>query len=346
MNGLIDGADRVYWWLRQHPPVAGGIGVAVVAVIAALLLLGGGGKGSSGKLPADAVAKVGDTPITRTQLAHWQGVYTAASTATTKPTAAEARKAAFELLAGSAWIVAEADRQDVVVTPAEAKTAADTYLKQAATQAKVTQAALLKQLGTTAADVQFQQRVSLLAQRLQEKIVKALPAPTAAQIKAAYDKDPGRWATPTQRNVEALITGTKADADAALAALKAGKTFAEVNTQYSTNSTLTQAGGKLDNIKPGTTEADVESPIFAAPVGGLQGPLKISDAYLVFRVKSSTPLATQTLAQASPTIKADLTATAQNAATTSFLTQLRKRWKPKTTCAVSVGTSDYCGTKS
>lgn len=346
MNGLIDGADRVYWWLRQRPPVAGGIAVAIVAVIAVLLLTGGSDSkgGGGGKLPATAVAKVGDTAITRTELTHWQAVYTASSTSTTKPTVAAARQAAFELLAGSAWITAEAARQNVTATAAETKTAADNYLKQAAAAAKVTQAQLLQQMGTTSADVSFQQRVSLLASKLQAKIIKALPAPTSAQIAAAYKAQPGRWATPSRRDVSALIT-TKANATVALAAIKSGATFAQANQQYSTNSTLTSTQGALTKLVPGTTDGDVEAPIFAAPVNQLLGPVKIGDAYLVFKVTKSTPLAKQTLAQATKKISADLATTAQTAATTSFLGDLRNRWRPKTICAPLVQTSQYCAPK-
>jgi foldase protein PrsA len=345
MNRLIDGADRAFWWLRKHPPVSAGIGAAVVAVIAALLLVGGNDNGG-GKVPASAIATVGGTPITNASVAHWQTVYTASNTGTTKPTVAQARQAAFELLAGSAWIVKEAERQNVVVSDADAKKATDDYLTQAATSTKLTKAALLKRLGTTEADVQFQQRVSLLAGKLQQKVVAGVPAPSPADISKAYAADPERWAEPSQRNAEAVITASQADAQKAKQELQGGATFAAVNQKYSSNSTLSGTGGALKALKPGSTEAAVERPIFSAAKGSLEGPVKAGNGYMVFRVSKITPLPKQTLAQATAAIKTDLTTAAQNAATNGFLAQLRKRWKPQTACRATVKSSAYCGTSA
>lgn len=346
MNALIDGADRVYWWLRQRPPVAGGIAVVIVALVVGLLVTGGDDR--KGGIPASAVATVGGSPINRSDLAHWQAVYVkSAAAASAKPTAAQARQAAFELLAGSEWIVKEAERQDVAVSDAEAKKATDSYLKAAATSAKVSQAQVLQQMGTGYGDVLFQQRVALLAQRLQQKVVKGLPAPTAAAIAKAYNSEPGRWARPSTRDVEAIIASSRANATAALTALTGGGSFATVGQKYQANQALAGTGGKLTGLKPGTTDAAIERPVFAAPVGSLQGPVAVGGGgYMVFKVDKATPLATQTLAQATPAIKANLSAAAASTATSAFLLDLSKRWKSKTRCAAGIVSAQYCGTKS
>ncbi|WP_354701499.1 hypothetical protein DSM112329_01817 [Paraconexibacter sp. AEG42_29] len=342
MNGLIDGADRVFWWLKQRPAAAGGIGVVIVGVIVALLVLGGDEK--SGKaIPDSAVAAVAGKPITNASLAHWVSVYTSANTGAAKPTTAQARTAAFELLAGSAWIEKEAERQKVVVTPAEASKATNDYLTQAATSTKLSRAALLKQLGTNLTDLNFQQRVSLLAGKLQEKIVKALPAPTAAAISKAYTEDAQLWAKPSQRTVDVIIAETQAKANAARQALANGSTFAEVNQKYSSNSTLSGSGGAIQDLTPGSTDPEVERPIFSAVEGRLTGPVKAGTGFMVFKVSKVTAQPEQTLAQATPKIKANLTAIAQNKATNGFLTELRKRWKPQTKCRSTITSAEYCG---
>ncbi len=344
MNGLIDGADRVYWWLRQRPPVAAGLAVVIVALIVGLLVTGGDDK--AGGVPSSAVATVGDSPITKAELVRWQAVYTkvAASGGQTKPTAAQARQSAFELLAGSKWITEEAARQGVKASPKEIKTATDTYLTSAADSAKVTRATVLQQLGTSYTDLRFQQRVALLAQRLQEKIVKAIPPPTSAAIAKAYADEPARWATPSQRDVEAIITTTKNQADAAYAALKDGTTFAKAAEQYQANAALAGSGGKLTGLKPGTTDPAIERPIFAAPANELQEPVPVGQgAFMVFKVVKATPLAQQTLQQATSTIRRSLSATAATAATSAFLSNLSKRWKPQTTCAAGYRSAQYCG---
>lgn len=345
MNGLIDGADRVYWWLRQRPPVAAGLAAVLVALIAGLLLLGGGDE-EDGGIPASAVATVGGSPISKADLTRWQAVYTkvAASGGTAKPTAAQARQSAFELLAGSKWITEEAARQDVKATPTEVKRATDTYLKSAAESAKVTRATVLQQLGTSYADLQFQQRIALLAQRLQEKIVAAIPKPTSAAIAKSYADEPARWAKPSQRDVEAIITTSKNDADAAYAALKEGTTFGTVAEQYQANQALAGSGGKLTGLKPGTTDPAIERPIFAAPVNELQEPVPVGEgAYLVLKVTKVSPLPEQTLQQARTAIARSLSAAAATEATSAFLTDLSKRWKPQTKCAAGYRSEQYCG---
>lgn len=344
MNGLIDAADRVYWWLKQRPPVAAGIGVVIVGAIVLLLVAGGGD--DKPKVPASAVATVGDRPISNASLNHWVTVYTSANTGSTKPTVAQARKAAFELLAGATWIESEAARQDISVSATEAKKATDDYLRQAATSTKLSQAEVLKQLGTNAADLEFQQRTALLASRLQEKIVKALPAPTTAQIAKAYNDDPQLWATPSQRNADVLITATAADAAAAFKALESGQSFTQVSQKYSASGTASANGGALENLRPGSTDPVIERPIFKAPLNRLSAPVKVGTGYMIFRVTKITPLPRQTLQQAQTAIKANLTAVAQNTATTNFLTDLRKRWRPQTTCRSTITSTEYCGKKA
>lgn len=340
MNRILDAADAVYWWLRHHLAAAAAIAVAVVALLVVGFLATGGDDEPG--VPADAVAVVGDAPIPKAELTRWQGIYTKAVAGQAKPTEAETRTQAFELLAGSAWITEEAKRQGIEVTPAQVTKAIDEYFAQSGASTPDKRKQLLTQLGVAEADLRFQQRISLLSAALRERALKAVQDPSADAIKAEYERDPQRWATPSKRDLRVVVAPDEAKAKAARQELEGGAAFSAVVQKYATDAALVSAKGVVKDLQPGANDASFERAVFAAPQGELQGPLKTPGGWLVFRVQKVTPLPAQTLEQATKAIKANLLAAAQGAATERFLKDLRARWKAKTTCAPLVATTDFC----
>ncbi len=340
MNRILDAADAAYWWLKTHVAAAAAIAVAIVALLVVGFLATGGDDAPA--VPAGAVALVGDTPIEQAELTRWEGIYTKAVAGQSQPTEAETRKQAFELLAGSAWITAEAERQDVEVTPAQVTKAIDDYFSQSGASTPDKRNQLLAQLGVDEADLRFQQRISLLSGALREKAVKAVQAPSADAIKAAYERDPQRWATPSKRDLRLVLAPDEAKAKQARAALEGGQSFAKVVEQFASDAALVSAKGVVKDLQPGTSDATFERAVFGAPQGALQGPVKTAGGWLVFQVQKVTPLPAQGLEQATKAIRANLLATAQNAATERFLKDLRARWKARTTCTALVAGTDFC----
>lgn len=341
MSHVLDAADRVFWWLRDHLLVAALLVLAIVALLVALAKAGG----SDGPaVPAGAVAVVGSASIPESGMTHWQEVFSQASTATgaAKPTPARAKKAAFELLTGAAWITEEARKLGVTVSDAEVTKSIDAYFQQAGATTPAARTQLQQQLGTTEADMRFQQRTALLAAALQNRVAKAVKPPSAATIKATYDKEPQRWATPTKRDLRAVIAGNEATAQQAAAALKAGQSWGDVNTKYSNNPTLTKAKGVISGLTNGQSGDLVDRAVFSAPKGVLQGPVDIGAGFMVFQVQKITPLPAQTLAQATPAITASLTTAARSKATNAYLDDLHRRWKAKTRCAPTISDPEYC----
>ncbi len=343
MSRVLDQADRAFWWLRDHLPVAGLLAVAFVAY--AVLILTSLGGGTERSIPAGSVAVVGSAPITTTQLTHWQEVYSGAATASgaQTPTPAAARKAAFELLAGAQWVLEEAEEQRVTVSSKQVDDSITAYFTQAGATTKEARTTLQKQLGTNDADMRFQQRVSLLAAKLQQRAAGKAPKPTAEQIAAVYQREPARWARPSTRDIAAVVTADKAGADKARAALEGGTTFAKANADFSGNAQLTESKGIIKGLKNGDSGDAVDRAVFAAPLNELTGPVDTGAGFMVFKVTRSTPLPEQTLEQATKAITASLSATAQAKAGSAYLTSIRDRWRAKTKCTPAVRTADFCG---
>jgi parvulin-like peptidyl-prolyl isomerase len=341
MDRILDAADRVYWWLKHHLAVAAGL-VALVVVGLVVLATRGGGE-EAPKVPAGAVAVVGDAPITESDVTRWQAIYAkGTSSSTAKPTAEEARKAAFELLAGSTFILQEAEREEVAVPEADVQKSVDDYFTQSGATTPAARNEVLKQVGVSEDDLRFQQRVALLSAKLRERVSAAVPQPSADAVEAAYEKEPQRWATPSQRDVRAVIARDEATAKQARTALEQGKTFAQVVEQFSIDATLTQNKGVIKDLKPGTNIAVVERPVFAAQKGELTGPVEVEGGWMVFKVQKVTPLPAQDLKAATAAIRQDLRSAEQAKATSKFITDLRDRWKARTRCTSKVTSPEFC----
>jgi foldase protein PrsA len=339
VTAVLDRADRLLWWLGAHRRAAvGGLLALAVVVVAAVLLVGRGA--GAPPIPASAVAVVGSQPVATASLAHWQSAYLHAQTGTGKPTAAQARSSAFQLLVLSAWLEQEARAQGVRVTPAQVGQGVARMLAQFTGD---TRQQALAQLGTTEPDLRVQERVALLAAALEAKVRGRVPAPAAQAIAAAYRREPARWARPSKRDVRVVLTADAAGAAAAAKALSAGTPFATVSSRYTTDAQLAKDGGALKGLQPGTNEPAFERAVFTAPRGRLQGPVRLKRGWAVFKVQRVTPLPARSLAAATPAIRKDLAAAAQQRAVDTYLNRLRTRWRAKTRCRPAVRDPQYCG---
>jgi parvulin-like peptidyl-prolyl isomerase len=337
LDAILDAADDAARWLVRHAAITIGGVAAIAAVIVLVLVIGGGDDGQ--KVPASAVAVVDGAPITKASMSHWQNLYSTSAQATgTKATAQQSRKAAFGLLASATFMQKEAESQHVAVTNAQVAQS----VKDLLAQYKGSKQQILQQLGMSEADLRFQQRMTLTVAALEKKKADAVGHVGDDKVAAAYKADPGRWAHPTQRDVRVVLTTTKDQATAAANALKGGKQFSAVAKQYSADAQLAQSGGALKGLKPGTGEPTFEHAIFNAPAGQLVGPVKITTGWMVFKVQKVTPLAAQTLAQASAAIRKDLDATVQGKAIASYLSDVRDRWRSRTTCDAVVRDPEFC----
>ena len=229
------------------------------------------------------------------------------------------------------WVSGEASDQGLEVTAKEdaaafAKAKQDTFPKEADFQK------FLKQSGMTVEDAKFQVAFNTIYVKLREKAIKSAKKVTDKAVAAFYAKNKKRFAQPETRDLRVVLTKTKAKADAARKALAGGDSWSAVAKRYSIDQASKGTGGSLLGVAKGSQEKAFDEALFAADKGKLTGPVKVQFGYYVFQVQKVTPAKQQTLKEASPAIKQELTAESQKTADEKFNKDLRDKWKDKTSC--------------
>jgi foldase protein PrsA len=323
-------------------------------------------------VPGNAVARIGDGSITRTDFNRWFGIAAASN-----PTTA-ANKAAYDpptyagCVAKKRKTAPKPAKGQPATTDAQLKTqcqqeyeglrdqvlqflilanwvtgeAKDQGLKVSAKEKEdaFTKAKketfpkpadfdkFLKQSGMTVADARFQVSFNTVYVKLREKAIKRAKKVTDKDVAAFYAKNKARFAQPETRDLRVVLTKTKPKAEKVRKALLSGQSWKVVAKKYSIDPASKDQAGTLSGVAKGSQEKAFDDALFAAPKGKLSGPVKVQFGYYVFKVQKVTPAKQQTLKEASPAIKQELLAQNQKAADDKFNKDLRAKWKAKTNC--------------
>jgi foldase protein PrsA len=344
--------------------------VALCAILLPAAIVAG-----CGGVPGNAVAEVDGTPITRQDFDHWMKIAAKSSgAAVPKPPdfaqcVATARKSqanpakgkpkvtdsqlkaqcrqqyeqlrdqVVNLLVSFEWIEGEAKAQGVTATDAEVKKAFDAQRKQSFPKDADYQK-FLANSGQTEADILKRVRLDTLSNKIRDKVVKGKDKVSDAQIAAYYNRNKSTFGQPETRDLQVVLTKTKAKANQAKAELRGGASWPAVAKKYSIDDASKSQGGKLPGVVKGQQEKAFDDAIFSTKKGALTGPVKTQFGWYVFDVTKVTPASQQTLAQATPQIKQTLGTQNQQKALNSFVTDFRKRWKDKTDCRDGFETPD------
>jgi foldase protein PrsA len=332
-----------------------------------------------GGVPGNAVATVDGQAIDKSEFTHWMNVAakTSGQTATTVPDPqdgyrkciAERRKTTpkpakgqpkvtdaqlksqcvqeyntlrdqvLQYLISVRWIQGWAESMGVKVSDAEVKKSFEQQKKQSFPKDKDYQK-FLKTSGQTESDVLQKVRLNLLSNKIRDKVVKGKDQVSEKQIEAFYNKNKARFAQPEKRDLRVVLTKGKAQAQAALNALKSGQSWKTVAKKYSIDDTSKANGGKLPAQAKGTLDKQLDDAVFSAKKGKLTGPIKTQYGYYDFIVTGVTPASQQSLAQARTTIKQTLASQNQQKALDSFIKDSTKRWRAKTECSDGYKTTD------
>jgi len=290
-----------------------------------------------GGVPGNAVATVDGNAIDKAEYTHWVNVMTKAAGKTPDKKAIQSQ--ALQLLLSFKWIQGQADEMKLSVTDAEVKKAYADQKKQSFPKDADYQK-FLKTSGQTDADIMGRVKLDLLSNKIRDKVVKGKDTVTDAAVQDFYNKNKARFVQPEKRDLQVVLTKTAAEAQKAHDALDHGDSWQKVVKQYSIDETTKANGGKLPGQAKGTLQPNLDSAVFAAKKGKLGGPIKVQGGYMVYDVTGITPPSTQTLAEASPTIKQTLQSQAQQKALDGFVKDFTKRWRAKTECAEAYKTSD------
>jgi foldase protein PrsA len=98
----------------------------------------------------------------------------------------------------------------------------------------------------------------------------------------------------------------------------------------------------MTGVRPGQLTAQLNAAVFKATRGTLTGPVKTAFGYYVFTVDSTVPGKTQTLKQATTTIKATISASQESKANAKLQSDFSKKWAQLTKCATGYIVATSC----
>jgi len=249
------------------------------------------------------------------------------------------RDQVLQFLISAQWIQGEASDQGVKVSDAEVNKQFQQTKKQSFPKEKDYQK-FLKDSGMSQSDILFRVRLDTLSNKLREKVTKGKDKVTDAEVAAYYNKNKQRFAQPERRDLRIVLTKTKPKALQARQAIDSGTPFKTVAKKFSIDQASKAQGGVLLAVAKGQQEKALDTAIFKAKKGQLNGPIKTQFGYYVFKVQKVTPATQQSLAQAKETIKQLLASQNQQKALDSFVKDFRKKWKDKTNCRKDFVTQD------
>jgi len=315
----------------------------VLVVLAVLVATACGGSSSSSSssqsVPADAVAVVNGTPVTKADLtsllARAQKTYKAQKRAFPKAGTAEYQALQTQAVA---FLVQRAEYNnraaDLKLTVTD-KEIADriAQIKQQSfggSQAKLD--AQLKAQGYTTASL----NADIKAQMLSEKIYTAVTKDAKvndSDVTKYYTQNKSQYQTGESRDVRHILVKTKAEADKIYAELKAGANFAALAKKYSIDPGSKNNGGKLTIVR-GQTVAPFDAAAFSLSTNAISRPVKTQYGFHVIQAISDIrPPATTPLSQAKPQIEATLLEKAKNDSITKWTTDTKNFFANKVTYA-------------
>ena len=249
------------------------------------------------------------------------------------------RDQVLQFLISSEWILGESKDQGVKVSEAQVKKQFETTKKQSFPK-EADFKKFLTQSAMTVDDVMFRVKVDALSNKLRDKVTKGRDKVSNEQIETYYNKNKKRFAQPERRDLRIVLTKTKAKADEARQAIASGQSFKAVAKKFSIDQASKSRGGVLLAVAKGQQEKALDSAVFAADKGKLEGPVKTQFGYYVFKVQKITKASQQTLSQARTTIRQLLASQNQQKALESFVKDFSKKWKDKTNCRSGFVISD------
>jgi foldase protein PrsA len=314
----------------------------------------GFGCGGSEGLPDDAVANVGDTVITKSDFeralrfavgrandprdfaacAAAKQQQSGGATDGTQPADAQLEEQCrdeyeaiksnvMDYLIKAEWTRQETEARGIAVTDAEVAQAVDKaeggFLdKETLTRAGVSERQLIVRI-----------RQNLLQSKVTEQLTEQARKISPQDIADYYRRNKKNLIVPDRRDLRIVITRPKANAEAARAALDAGRSWKSVASKYSLHFSRDQGGRITDARRGSKRKVGLGAAIFGARTDELMGPVRDDDTWAVFVVDKIKASYQPTLEQARDEIKETLVSTRQQQALERYTT----KYRDKTTCA-------------
>jgi foldase protein PrsA len=311
------------------------------------------GCGTSDGLPNDAVAQVGDTPITKADFEEallfatgrdsdprdndacvarkrreaTQGGDTPAPAA---ELANQCRKAyeqikanVMDYLIKAEWTRQEAKERDIVISDAQVK-----RVVAKAQEGGLLDTTTLKRAGLGEKQLLARVRQNQLQARITEQVTQQAREISSQDITDYYRQHKTEFVLPERRKARIVITGTRARAQAARRALRAGQSWKSVASEYSLHPSR-NAGGRVTAEQEPEDKAGLGVALFRARSGELRGPVRYEDQWAVFVAGEQLRSRQVPLEQAREEIVERL----RDARLKQAIAAYNREYREKTTCA-------------
>lgn len=313
------------------------------ALLLVALLAACGGGSSSQNVPADAIATVDGTPVTK---ASFNSLLTVACARYKSqgqpcpkvgtPTYSSLRDSAVTFLVQQQELQQEADKLGVKVTQQDIDKQVAQIKKTYYQGSEKKFDAALKKDGITLAQLeQYELRPNLLGQDLQNKVTANANVSDAAALKY-YKANQSSFTTPKTREVRHILVNNKALAEKIETKLKNGASFAALARKYSKDTGSAAQGGKLCVAHGGTSGAcsqtvpPFDKAAFSLKTNQISQPVKsVYGWHIIQALGPVKPAHTQTFAEVKAQIQANLASQQKQTAWQAWLAKMAKDFKGK-----------------
>ncbi|MGH2923628.1 MAG: peptidyl-prolyl cis-trans isomerase, partial [Solirubrobacterales bacterium] len=329
MRGRLSGLGA-----KQAAAVLGGFFVVLVVLIA---VFGDIGKAD---VPDDAVAEVDGTEITQEQFdaglqqaALRQGLQE--PPAPDDPQFEAIRDEAMNNLLDIEWIQGEAERRGIEASDEEVQREFEQTKEENFDTEKEFQQ-FLQQSGFTQEDIDLRVRLQLLSEKIQAEITEAAAGVSDSDAEEFYEANKSQFEQPESRNVRLVLNPDRAEADRAAEQLgedNSPENWDEVAKELSTDNATKDSGGVREAVVEGTFDPALDTAIFDAPQGEVEGPIETPQGFYVFQVDEVTDARTVPIDEARQQIDQQLQGQVEQEVFSDFLADYRDRWTELTVCA-------------
>jgi foldase protein PrsA len=312
----------------------------LIAAVAALAACGGGSK----TVPADAVALVGSTPITKTQFNATiaQAIAQAKAGGQPAPKIGSAqyttlRQGAVGYLVQITELQQQAAKMGVTVTSKDV----DAYLQSLqklsyGNSAKKLDAAI-KASGLTLSEARQRVTINLLAQKVKTKVTSAAKV-TTAQEQQYYKQNQSSYHQAESRQVRHILVSSKSLAATLETKLKNGASFVALAKKYSKDTGSAATGGKIcaahgTGTPPSGCSQTVppfDKAAFSLKTGAISPPVHSQFGWHIIQALGPVkPAKTESFKEAQGAIQQQLLTQQQSTLWSTWLANLQKQYQGK-----------------
>jgi foldase protein PrsA len=320
------------------------------AALAAVTLVAAG-CGDTDEVPADAVAVVDGTTITKASLeellARAKKSYAAQQRDFPKAGTADyqtLQNQAVAYLVQREEYANEADDLGIKVSDEEITKKVDEVKKQYFKNDQKQFEAGLKQQGYTVEALREDLVSQLVSQKIYESLTKSVKV-SDADLQKYYDENKTQYSVAESRAVRHILVKTKAEADAIHSQLESGADFAKLAKENSLDPGSKDAGGEL-TVSRGQTVAPFDKAAFALATNQLSDPVKTEFGYHLIQPLAAVKAGSVTpFAEVKAQIRTQLAEERKNKAVSDWATEIEKKYKDKVTYAAGFQPPDTSTTE-